>query len=220
MNFFTSIQLCNMILIASYVPNIDAIKCWKTADTVTTSNLKTEVGKGAAIPSSGDCTTSDKYCKITKNDDGRLFSCSSVLSDSITIADDDTQDKPKCNPDKTVCYCNQDNCNSKDDAGTMLAQIDCYVGDATTKKKCQHGIVNCMNNTKTADGTTTKAYSCGNTKSAQTLECSGADADANGKSCYYTIKEEETKNSSPGQFSLSYIVQALSGILLIIKQTY
>ena len=67
MNVITSIQLCTIILIASYVPNIDAIKCWKTADTVTTSNLKTEVGKGAAIPSSGDCTTSDKYCKITKN---------------------------------------------------------------------------------------------------------------------------------------------------------
>ena len=77
-----------------------------------------------------------------------------------------------------------------------------------------------MTLTIAVDSATTNTYSCGNTKSAQTLTCSGADTDANGKSCYYTIKEEETKNSSPGQFSLSYIVQALSGILLIIKQTY
>ena len=81
-------------------------------------------------------------------DDGTTFSCTTGTSDGIEIATDATQTNPKCNPDKTVCYCNQDDCNSKDDAGKMLAQIDCYVGGATTKKKCQHGIVNCMNNTK------------------------------------------------------------------------
>jgi len=219
MNFFTTIQMCNLILVASYVASLDALKCWKSPDIPSGSNLKAEVGKGAAIPTSGDCATADKYCKISKSDDGTTFSCTTGTSDGIEIATDATQTNPKCNPDKTVCYCNQDDCNSKDDAGKMLAQIDCYVGGATTKKKCQHGIVNCMNNTKTGTDTT-KTYSCGNTKTGQTLECSGTATETDGQTCYYTIKEEETKNSSPRQFSLSYFVPALSGIILITKQTF
>ena len=67
MNFFTTIQLCNLILVASYVGSLDALKCWKSPDIPSGSNLKAEVGKGAAIPTSGDCATADKYCKISKS---------------------------------------------------------------------------------------------------------------------------------------------------------
>jgi len=199
---FSVFKAITLILVLSNILEIEAIKCFQSTD-----SSKPDPDK---VPTSSACEESTNYCKNVTSDDGTLFSCESTLGDDITA-----DDLPKCVESTKTCYCKTDDCNA------LKPKIKCPVttGDDKKEQECQHGIVNCKNTTTTTDGKTTTTHGCGNTKADQKSECTGTEADANGKICFFTPMVEETKSSSSKPFIFCYLVQSLVGMLFVLSKS-